>query len=288
MTIPTRFALASLTLIPLISVESRADENLFGWAKGSETLPKGHVDLYQFSTLRTGKAAGDGSYNAYDFETEIEYGYTDQLQLAISVAQNYFSGSALEDDGESLTETGYRFGGVAAAAKYRFLSPFIDDYGLALNFSTGYNRHDETAGIVENHIFVAPTLIFQKNFMDNTLITTASAGVDFGWGKKPAEEYSKEMGLETRMGVSYRFAPGWFVGLEGRLRTEYPQFNITDNEHVVIFVGPNIHYGSEKFWATLAWAYQAYGHETDEQQVDDRAFAEQVQNEIRLKVGFNF
>ena len=288
MTISTRLALASLTLIPLISVESRADENLFGWAKGSETLPKGHVDLYQFSTLRTGKAAGDGSYNAYDFETEIEYGYTDQLQLAISVAQNYFSGSALEDDGESLTETGYRFGGVAAAAKYRFLSPFIDDYGLALNFSTGYNRHDETAGIVENHIFVAPTLIFQKNFMDNTLITTASAGVDFGWGKKPAEEYSKEMGLETRMGVSYRFAPGWFVGLEGRLRTEYPQFNITDNEHVVIFVGPNIHYGSEKFWATLAWAYQAYGHETDEQQVDDRAFAEQVQNEIRLKVGFNF
>ena len=289
MTTSTRFLLAALALSPLLSVESRADENLFGWSKGSETLPKGRIDLYQFTTLRTGKANADGSYNAYDFETEIEYGYSDKLQLALSVAQNYFSGSALEDDGDGLTQTGYRFGGVAAAAKYRFLSPFIDSYGLALNFSTGYNDHDETAGIVENHIFLAPTLIFQKNFLDNTLITTASAGIDIGWGKKPAEEYSKEMGLETRMGISYRFAPGWFAGVEGRIRSEYPQFDITDNEHVVIFVGPNIHYASEKFWATLAWAYQAYGHESGpDQQVDDRAFAEQVQNEIRLKVGFNF
>jgi hypothetical protein len=284
----TRFLLSSFALIPFLSVETRADENLFGWTKGSETLPAGHIDLYQFTTLRTGKVEEDGSYNAYDFETEIEYGYSDKLQLALSVAQNYFSGTALEDDGEGLTQTGYRFGGVAVAGKYRFKSPFIDGYGLALNQAFGYNRHDETAGIVENHLFLAPTLIFQKNFLDNTLITTASAGIDFGWGKKPAEEYSKEMGLESRMGVSYRFAPGWFVGLEGRIRSEYPDFDITSNEHVAIFVGPNLHYGSEKFWATLAWAYQAYGHETDGQQVDDRAFAEQVQNEIRLKVGFNF
>lgn len=284
-----RFLFASLIFAGLFSPTSHADENLFGYVKGSETLPKGHIDLYQFSTLRTGKANEDGSYNAYDFETEIEYGLSDQFQLGFSVSQNYFSGSALEDDGDGLTQTGYRFGGVAASGKYRFTSPFIDDFGLALIQQVGYNRHDETAGIVENHIYLAPTLVLQKNFLDNTLITVASAGFDLGWGKKPAEEYSKEMGLETRFGVSYRFAPKWFVGLEGRVRSEYPQFDVTDNEHVVVFVGPNLHYGSEKFWATLSWAYQAYGHESGpDQQVDDRAFAEQVQNEIRLKVGFNF
>jgi hypothetical protein len=287
--IPFRFSFAvSLALVPLLSMELRADENLFGWSKGSETLPEGHIDLYQFGTMRTGKAPEDGSYNAYDFETEIEYGFSDKLQLAVSIAQNYFSGSALDADGDDLTQTGYHFGGVAISGKYRFKSPFIDGYGLALKQAIGFNRHDETAGIIENHVFFAPTLIFQKNFLDNTLITTASAGIDFGWGKKPAEEYGKEMGLESRMGISYRFAPGWFVGLEGRVRSEYPQFDISNNEHVAIFVGPNIHYANEKFWATLAWAYQVYGHESDGQQVDDRAFAEQVQNEIRLKVGFNF
>ncbi|MEO7099407.1 MAG: DUF6662 family protein [Luteolibacter sp.] len=288
MTIPTRFVLASFAMTSLLSLEARADENLFGWAKGSETLPKGHVDLYQFTTLRTGKADEDGSYNAYDFETEIEYGYTDEFQVALSVEQNDFSGSMVEDDGDGLTQSGYRFGGVAVSGKYRFKSPFIDGYGLALNQQFGYNRHDETAGIVEDHLFLAPTLIFQKNFVDNTLITTASLGFDMGWGKKPAEEYSKELGLETRMGVSYRFAPGWFVGLEGRMRAEYPQFDLGQFEHDAIFVGPNIHYGAEKYWATLGWAYQIYGHEADGQQEHNRAFAEQVQNEIRLKVGFNF
>lgn len=48
--------------------------------------------------------------------------------------------------------------------KYRFESPFIDGYGLALNQQNGFNWHEETAGIKENHLFVAPTLIFQKNF----------------------------------------------------------------------------------------------------------------------------
>ncbi len=289
MSVTRQFFATSLFLVSLLGSESRADENLFGWAKGAETLPKGHIDLYQFSTLRTGKVEKDGSYNAYDFETEIEYGLTDQFQLGFSASQNYFSGSALAVDDNSLTQTGYRFGGVAASGKYRFTSPFIDDFGLALIQQVGFNRHDETAGIIENHLYLAPTLVFQKNFIDNTLITVASAGFDLGWGKKPAEEYSKEMGLETRFGLSYRFAPNWFAGLEGRIRSEYPEFDITENEHVAIFVGPNLHYGSEKFWATLSWAYQAYGHESGpDQQVDNRAFAEQVQNEIRLKLGFNF
>ena len=285
----TRSIVISLASTALFSSATFADENFFGYAKGAETLPKGRIDLYQFSTLRTGKANEDGSYNAYDLETEIEYGLSDKFQLGFSVSQNYFSGSALDDDNDGLTQTGYRFGGVAASGKYRFTSPFIDDFGLALIQQFGYNRHDETAGIVENHLFLAPTLVLQKNFLDNTLITVASAGFDLGWGKKPAEEYSKELGIETRLGISYRFAPNWFAGIEGRVRAEYPQFDITDNEHVVVFVGPNIHYGGEKFWATLSWAYQAYGHESGpDQQVDDRAFAEQVQNEIRLKVGLNF
>jgi hypothetical protein len=288
MTIPSRALVASCSLASLLCVDSRADENLFGWVKGAETLPKCHIDVYQFTTLRTGKAKEDGSYNAYDFETEIEYGLLDQLQLALSVEQNVFSGNMLQSDDDELTRDGYRFGGISTAVKYRFKSPFIDGYGLALNQQLGFNWHDETAGIEENHIFVAPTLIFQKNFLDNTLITTISGGFDLGWGKRPAEAYSKELGIESKMGISYRFAPGWFVGLEGRVRAEYPEFDFGNFEHDSIFIGPNLHYGSEKWWATLAWAYQVYGHEADEQAEHNRAFAEQVQNEIRLKVGFNF
>ena len=280
--------IAAVSLIFLNAPMAKAEENLYGWVGTAETLPSGQFELYEFFTMRTGKAVEDGSYNAYDLETEIEYGVSDVLQVGLSISQNYFSGNALDADEDDLTQLGYRFGGVAASGKYRFKSPFIDDYGLALKVATGFNRHDETAGIIEEHIFVAPTLMFQKNFLDNTLITTVNVGFDFGWGKKPAEEYGEELGLESRVGVSYRFAPGWFVGLEGRVRAEYPRFDLTENEHMVVFVGPNVHYASEKWWATLGWAYQAFGDEADGQAESNRAFAEQVQNEIRLKLGFNF
>ena len=283
-----RCCLAVLALVSLCSLELRADENLFGWSKGSETLPAGHFDLYQFGTLRTGKGPSDGSYHAYDAETEIEYGFSDVFQIGFSLEQNYFDSSTFDNDGDKLTDNGYRFGGVSVSGKYRFKSPYLDGYGLALHQAIGFNRYDETAGIIEQHLYFAPTLIFQKNFLDNTLITTASLGCDFGWGKRPAEAYDHELGLESRMGISYRFAPGWFIGLEGRIRSEFPNFDLGFNEHYVIFAGPTLHYGSEKFWATLAWAYQLHGRESEGQEVHNRAFAEQVQNEIRLKVGFNF
>ena len=47
-----------------------ADEHLFGYVRGAETLPKGHADVYQFTTWRTGKSSG--TYNGWDFDTEVE------------------------------------------------------------------------------------------------------------------------------------------------------------------------------------------------------------------------
>lgn len=269
-------------------MQAVADEHLFGWARGAETLPQGHFDVYEFLTLRYGKGPADGSYQAWDSETEIEYGITDRFQIGLSVEQNYFDTSTFKFDGDKLTDNGYRFGGAAITAKYRFKSPYIDDYGLAYYQTIGYNRYDETAGIIEQNFFIAPTLIFQKNFLDHTLITTGSVGFDLGWGKRPAEAYDHELGLEARAGLSYRFAPGWFIGLEGRIRSEFPNFDLGQNEHFVVFAGPSLHYGSERWWATLAYGYQFYGNESDGQAVSSRAFAEQVQNELRIKIGFNF
>ena len=36
---------------------AHADENLFGYVKGSETLPKGAWELYQFFTVRSDKGS---------------------------------------------------------------------------------------------------------------------------------------------------------------------------------------------------------------------------------------
>ena len=146
-------------------------------------------------------------------------------------------------------------------------------------------RYDDVAGIIQRMLYVAPTLAYQKNFLDDTLIFTANAGFQLAWGKKPAEEYDHELSLKVGTGLSYRFAPNWFAGVETHLVGEYPQFK--QFEHAVLFVGPSIHYGAKRWWATLSWAYQAWGREVDPT-VAHMAFAEEARNEFRLKLGFNF
>ena len=59
----------------VVSIPAHGDENMFGYVYGSETLPKGGLELYQWVTRRDDK--GQGTYRAYDFNTELEYGFTD-------------------------------------------------------------------------------------------------------------------------------------------------------------------------------------------------------------------
>ena len=56
-----------------------ADENLFGYVKGAETLPKGSMEFYNFATLRSGK--GQGKYVAVDTLHELEYGVSDSFSI---------------------------------------------------------------------------------------------------------------------------------------------------------------------------------------------------------------
>ncbi len=274
-----RSSLFACLLLPLIA---QADEHLFGYTRTTETLPQGHFDLYQFTTLRTGKEAG--RYRAWDFDTEVEYGFTDRFQMGVGVVQHYFH---IRDNTELENTSNYQFGGVDLSAKYRLWSPFKDPLGVAVRFEAGYLEHDDVAGLAEEEIYLAPEILLQKNFFDDTLIIGLNAGFELAWGKKPAEQYDYELALEGAFGVSYRFAPNWFIGIDSRIRSEFPEFDFHNHEHTVVFTGPALHYGAKRWWATLSWGYQVYGNEVDAP-VRDKAYAEESRNEYRLKVGFNF
>jgi opacity protein-like surface antigen len=259
-----------------------ADEQLFGFVRGAETLPKGRAEVYQFTTLRTGKDSG--TYYGLDFDTEVEYGFTDKFQASASLVNHYFYNRNVDGLDNS---NGYRFGGGEVSAKYRLLSPFKDPIGLALRLESGYLLHDEVDGLPQHEVYLAPELDLQKNFLDDTLIVDVNLGPEWAWGKLPAEQYPHELSLQAGGGVSYRFAPNWFVGLESRIRAEYPLFDFGNFEHAVVYAGPSIHYSSKRWWATLTWVYQAWGHGVDEQP-RGQTFAEETRQAVRVKVGFNF
>jgi hypothetical protein len=265
---------------------AQADEQLFGFVRGAETLPAQRSELYQFITLREGKS--EGTYYGSDFETEYEYGFTDQFQASVSLEQHYFYNRGVNGDRDALDDkNAYRFGGVEGSAKYRIFSPFKDPLGVALRVEGGYLLNDEVDGLKQHDRYVKPEIDLQKDFLDDRLICDLDLGIEWAWGKQPAEQYPKEMAFEAAAGVAYRFAPNWFAGVEIHNRTEYPQFDFGNFEHTVVYAGPSIHYSQKNWWATLTWNYQVYGKGIDEP-ADGQTFAEETRQIVRFKVGFNF
>lgn len=276
------FGLAACALFTGTIQSAHADENLFGFVRGAETLPKGHFDFYQTLTLRTSKDVG--VYRGWDSDTELEYGFTDKFQASIALDNRYIYNRGVEDLPDA---NHFTFGGVETSMKYRLLSPFKDPVGLALRLESGWLLHDEVGGLLEHEMYLAPEVILQKNFFDDTLVTELNYGVEWAWGKDPAEQYYKEFAMQGGAGVTYRFAPNWFLGVEGHVRSEWPMFNFGNFEHVVVYAGPALHYARERWWVTLSYNYQVYGHGVDES-ARSQTFAEETRHEIRFKVGFNF
>lgn len=282
-----RFSAAlTLAVIASMSRTACADEQLFGFVRGAETLPKGRSELYQFVTMRAGK--NEGTYYGTDFETEIEHGFTDRFQASLSLENRYIYNRGVNGGRDALDNTdGYRFGGISLAGKYGILSPFKDPFGLALRLEGGHLLHDEVDGLQEHEYYIAPEVDLQKNFRDDTLITEAWLGTEWAWGKQPAEQYPREVSFQGGTGISYRFAPNWFIGVEGNIRAEYPMFDLNNFEHAVIYAGPSLHYSSERWWATLNWSYQVWGTGVDEPH-DGKTFAEETTYKIIFKIGINF
>ena len=263
-----------------------ADEQLFGFVRGAETLPKGKSEIYQFVTMRTGKA--EGSYYGFDFETEVEHAFSDKFQASFAVEQRYINNRGVDGDRDGLDDlNAYKFGGIALSGKYRLLSPFKDGLGLALRLETGYLWNDEVGGLAEHEVYLSPEIDLQKNFLDDTLICDLNLGAEWAWGKQPAEEYPHEVSLKAGGGISYRFAPNWFIGVESNFRSEYPLFDLGFFEHAAVYAGPSLHYSSKRWWVTLTYVNQVWGEGVDEPN-DGKTYAEEVDHQVRLKVGFNF
>lgn len=295
-------ATAALCIAMLPFTPAIADENYFGYVYGAETLPKGRWEAYQWVTARLGKEAG--SYTAFDLRTEVETGLTDKLQLAF-----YLNSRAHEiEDVPGLEDrSSFAFQGVSTELKYRLKSPYLDGYGFAFYVEPGYSRIDKIGGEVEEEIELELKAIFQKNFMDDTVVWAVNYTLEPEWvigeeveehageveegeglpgGDEAEEEHEakKELAEELTTGLSVRFAPRWFLGAELRAHSEWPDFS--HREHLALFLGPTIHYGAQRWWWTLTYLPQLWGH--PDGSASNLQLDEHERSEIRLKVGLNF
>jgi hypothetical protein len=286
---------------------ARADEAIFAWTYTTDLLPKGRWEFEQWMTARWEKE--HGTYNVFDFREELEYGLTDNLQIALYLNHHYVDANddfpvadpahpkkrlpgVYETGGEDVHAghdpatpfDSYHFESVSFEAIYRMLSPYKNPIGLAFYF-------EPAVGDQESEL--EWKVLLQKNWLEDRLVWALNVNYELEFEKTDSGDYERDGMFEWFTGLSYRFVSNWSGGLEFWNHHEFADATI--HEHSAYFIGPTIHYGGERWWATLGFLRQLpIGQAFSE---DNKEFAahdgyifgdEHEKYYVRVRIGFNF
>lgn len=290
-------SLATLLLL-VLTTPIYAGEDFFGKVKLAETMPKNAKEIVQSVTSRSDK--GKGEYQAYNTKTKYEQGITNRFQAEVVVEGQSIDTSGLIIDGYLPKDESYglKISGLELSLKYNFLSPAKHRIGLSGYSTIERVWLDPHSGQDKNTWSIESGLISQKYLMEGRLILAGNIGYEAthavrgGLSDLP-EDFEwptfAEMEVELKFGggLAYRFRPNWFAAFEAVYEEEYE--TEVNKERYSWFVGPSIHYGTQKWWITATYLTQvAGGGETYEGQTDDLHLIEKTKNEFTVKVGYNF
>lgn len=253
-----------------------ADERFFTYVQDADVIPKGGFEFEQWLTYRRGNPEGNRNYdqNLWDFREEFEYGFTDRLSgsLYANFNQNQILARSTADTSEENSR--FSFQGISAELKYQVLNPNSDPIGIALYFEPSFGSSERE---------LEYKLIFSKNIGDKWVLAS-NITFEQEWEKEHGET-ERESILEFTFGAAYRITPNWSIGLEARRHTVYEGSTLNDRLGSAWFLGPNIHYGSAKWWATLTVLPQISGNPNI---AGGKDLVEHQRYEARLIVGINF
>lgn len=320
-----RVALLSVIINLAVMSVASAEENLWLYAKGTDTRPQGSVEIKIQDILRTGKVGG--SYDFHEIRPSIEYGISDKLTVGAELLIFNHSYRITDPDlqpyydtqggaGGSFSDTS--IGGYELELKYNFLSPYKDAFGFSMGLAWDHRDKYRLDGADINQDAIVVSAYFQKNFLDDTLVfafnpkielekRTSGEGADF--------VLEEEIAIDVAIGVSYRFAPKWFGGLEFRHQSDYlsplvigedgglveddpsldqsdidlffPSFG-TQHQNGNYF-GPTVHYATERWWATGAILFQVDGGGSEHAfVVNGKNYDEHEKRHIGLVFGYEF
>ena len=285
-----RYVLVALLAGTFAASSAQADERYFGYVYSAEPMPKGETETEFWITDRRGK--DEGHYDAQDYRIELEHGFTDRLTVAGYA--NFQSHNVHGMAGEEDIDRDFAFKGLSAEFKYNVLSPYKDGFGLTLYAEPGWSKIHSGSGERGTEYELELKLLLQKNFLDDRLIWGTNLVFEPEWekeveieeGGEREVEWEKELKLEVTTGLSYRIAPGWFAGVEGRYSSVYPDWTDgLDREAYAVSAGPTVHYAGKKWWATLSYLPQLFGSPSPN---GSRSLDEFEKREVRLLVGYNF
>ncbi len=240
----------------ILSTSLHADERRFTYSyEADSVLPKNHWEFEQWVTLRSGH--DEGEFTRWDFREEIEYGLTDRLTAALylNFKDLYVDLPGTENDKDKM-----EFTGVSNEWKYMLLSPHLNPIGVLLYFEWKYDGDE---------FELEEKLVLEHIFAEHWILVTNIIGEEV-WEFKDDETETKGE-LEFTFGLSYILNQNWSVGVEAKNHREFPEYE--EQEFSAWFVGPNIHYGTDKWWATLTVLPQVTDVLDEQERVEVRLIA---------------
>ena len=263
---------------------ARADESLWIYTKGAETLPQGKTELKASVISKRGKSDSDYAFN--DIRFEVEHGLTNRLTTYGELVVYNHDYSTTNPDLQPLFDTqggtGGRFrktsiAGIDVGLKYNILSPYKDPIGLAasVEYDHRFKYRIDGASIKQNEVDLV--IHFQKNFLNNQLVFAVTPKIEWEDRRSPGI-IEKEISIDVAAGLSYRVAPRWYVGAEFRHQSDYlsPYDTVTQRYDPNLrpsklpfkfgsqyqngnYGGPVVHYATQKWWATVGVLWQFSG-----------------------------
>ena len=284
----------------ILSFNSLAGEGYFGWVYSLDLQPEGKWEFEQRLQLTRGQASG--TYDLWQARTEMEYGVSNDFQLAgylnsysINASKNYTNSEYCEQENMTCTGgygvpgseshgSGYAktgIDGVSVEGIWRITNPVTSPIGVGLYL-------EPTIGHLKNAL--ETRLILQSNFLDDRLQLVGNLVYEVE-KLKFDEEPIEETIVDVVAGFTYRLMPNLNIGLEYRFHNDFDGYSLNNQTQRAHFIGPNVHYATKDWWVTAAMRTQVGGQCWDPGTAecsDGKVWDSHGRNEYIVKFGMPF
>ncbi len=239
---PLYFVCAA-AIVALNATVVHADDRRFVFTDESRHHPPtGDFEFEQAITWRS-HTPEDSKFERIDFRHEIEYGFTDTIQLAVDLAEWHWQKD--EEGHETIYDA------TAAEIRIRFMDPVTDAIGLGYKAEVGIGRESlewENVFIVDkvfDKLEVAYNFVIEPSWEGQKYFKYDAHGIEFA----------------NRLGVSYELSPSWFVGAEFIHEVPLPDYKSGEKQNC--FLGPNFSYRGHNWAVTTTALFLLTGGEDE-------------------------
>jgi hypothetical protein len=199
-------AASAFVAAALLAPAARATPRPLPFTYTTETLGKGELEIEQFADLtplraRAASSGEDVWYAATQFQTELEYGITDRLELGL-----YF---VVVPTPAELTSTGEMTEGTGVKQRLRYVFAPPGEWPIDVGVYGELVENDQ-------EFEVEAKVLLQRRFGKLRIATNLWAEYEIYY------QPEKSLVLNPTLGATYEITPSVHLGAEGWMRVEFP------------------------------------------------------------------